>query len=169
MLVYNHTRSVHFGSYARGWVRQGILYWIKEQSGVIKLPAVVWQTHSKIEYMRSRHFAKTGRDELPEELAANTGRVQMVEESIRSGHVGSIHERVHAEEDTTLEGSIGDTAAEFAAADQEMVDRLYSAAASMPSYARRLLFLHYGLLDRLVDKFEVTDRMLQEERLKQFA
>lgn len=168
LLLYNHTRNVHFGSFARTWVNQQILHYLKEQSGTIKLSAVVWQAHTKIEEIRAMHFARTGSYDLPDDIEQNFGvRVRSLDDSIRASQVGSLQQRVNPDDSTTIEGSIRDDSRETAVQDEAVSSRLQAALSRLPISTRRVLALHYGMQDMLPDGGTISEEMVAVECARQ--
>lgn len=167
---YNINRRVHFSAYAKLWVRQAILFWIKESSSVIKLPAIVWQAHNKIDEIRTRRLAQTGSDRIEDDPTMSRRvikKIRSVEDSIRLGQVFSLQHQVNQEDGTTLEGCVGDDTALQQIDDAITANAISRHAADLSPRQRRVLALSFGLLHLLQDSGPISAEDIRAERIRQ--
>jgi RNA polymerase primary sigma factor len=59
---FSHRRGVKFSTYAIWWIRQSIFRGISDTGRIIRLPVHVHERYRKIERIRNRIFAETGRE-----------------------------------------------------------------------------------------------------------
>lgn len=165
---YDITKNVSFSSYAHWWVRQAILFSIKDASNFVKLPVTTWQTYTAVEKERAKVTSKYGDDSL-ETLAAHTGRpldkLKEIYASVRSSHVHSLDYEVDEQGKMMLLDVIPDDreklAREFQAVKANVKDRL----GVLSEDERYCLLLHYGIFDLL--DHHVTPADIAREKLRQ--
>lgn len=167
---YNETRKVSFSSYAHWWVRQAILFSIKDTSNFMKLPVTTWQTFTSVEKRRAALYAKTGDDSL-EAVAEDSGhsvaKLKEMYESVRTSHVHSLDYEVDETGKMLLIDVIPDDDHEererLSDIDQDVEARLARLAADQ----RWVLKLHYGMFGKLDQGEPVTIEDIMQERIRQ--
>lgn len=167
---YNLEKGVSFSSYAHWWIRQAILFHIKESSNFMKLPVTTWQTFTSIEKHRSRIAVQTGDDTI-ESLANETGhtveKLKNVYESVRSSHVHSLDYEVDDTGKLLLIDVIPDQQAEENERRQSIEDDIRTRLDRLPEVDRFIMLLHYGITDLLRDHAPLTMRDVLIERVRQ--
>jgi RNA polymerase primary sigma factor len=76
---FEHRRGLKFSTYAHWWIRQAITRAISEKAREIRVPVHVLERISKVRRASREIARETGREPLPEEIAART---QLSEEAI---------------------------------------------------------------------------------------
>ena len=169
---YNIGRKVHFSAYAKLWVRQAVLYWIKESSSVVKLPAMIWQTHAKLEDSKARHYARTGVYELPDQHSLSDKalkKIEVINESMRAMQAFSLNYPVGEHDDdggTPLESTLGTDEFCEKIAVQDIRQYLEQFSDAVPEKQARYLMLHIGLVDMLPGR-DVSAKDIARERIRQ--
>lgn len=167
---YNVNKKVSFSSYAHWWIRQAILYHIKESSNFLKLPVTTWQTFTSVEKRRATMASQTGDDDL-ESLADETGhpveKLKHVYESVRSSHVHSLDYEVDDTGKMMLIDVIADPAVEKREHDKSIRDDVKERISRLAPDQRFFILLHHGVVDMLSDRGELTVRDVLRERVRQ--
>jgi RNA polymerase sigma factor (sigma-70 family) len=167
---YNVHKKVSFSSYAHWWIRQAILFHIKESSNFMKLPVTTWQTFTSVEKKRAVLASQTGDDDL-EALADETGhpieKLKHVYESVRNSHVHSLDYEVDDTGKMMLIDVIADPAIEEREHDESVRDGVRERLASLAPEQRFFMLLHHGVVDLLEDRGELTVRDVLRERVRQ--
>ena len=167
---YNKHKKVSFSSYAHWWIRQAILFHIKESSNFMKLPVTTWQTFTAVEKKRASMASQTGDDDL-ESLADETGhpieKLKTVYDSVRSSHVHSLDYEVDETGKMMLIDVIADPSVAEREHDESVRDDVRERLMQLPDEQRFLLLLHFGIVDMLEDHGTVTVRDVLRERVRQ--
>lgn len=167
---YNVHKKVSFSSYAHWWIRQAILFHIKESSNFLKLPVTTWQTFTSVEKKRAALASQTGDDDL-ESLADETGhpieKLKHVYESVRSSHVHSLDYEVDESGKMMLIDVIADPAEEEREHDRSVQDEVRDRLARLAPEHRFFMLLFHGVVDLLSDRDELTVRDVLRERVRQ--
>lgn len=167
---YNLQKGVSFSSYAHWWIRQAILFHIKESSNFMKLPVTTWQMFTAVEKQRSRIAVQTGDDTI-ESLADETGhtveKLKSVYESVRSSHVHSLDYEVDDSGKLLLVDVIPDQTPDENEHRKNVEDDVRSRLERLPETDRFIMLLHYGITDMLTDRRAATMREVLRERVRQ--
>jgi RNA polymerase sigma factor (sigma-70 family) len=167
---YNVNKKVSFSSYAHWWIRQAILFHIKESSNFMKLPVTTWQTFTSVEKKRAALVSQTGDDDL-ESLADETGhpieKLKNVYECVRSSHVHSLDYEVDDTGKMMLIDVIADPSVEERERSNAIHEDVRERLAGLPAEHRFYLILHYGIVDMLQDSGQLTVRDVMRERVRQ--
>lgn len=167
---YNVHKKVSFSSYAHWWIRQAILFHIKESSNFMKLPVTTWQTFTSVEKKRAAMASQTGDADI-ELLADETGhpveKLKHVYESVRNSHVHSLDYEVDETGKMMLLDVIADPAIEEREHEQTVQDNVRQMLAQLSDDERFLLVLHYGIVDMMEDRAPLTVGDVLRERVRQ--
>jgi RNA polymerase sigma factor (sigma-70 family) len=167
---YNVNKKVSFSSYAHWWIRQAILYHIKESSNFMKLPVTTWQTFTSVEKKRAALASQTGDDDL-ESLADETGhpveKLKNVYDSVRSSHVHSLDYEVDDTGKMMLVDVIADPSAEERKHHDAIREDVHKRLDCLPAEQRFYLVLHYGIVEMLPERGQPTVRDVLRERVRQ--
>lgn len=167
---YNVNKQVSFSSYAHWWIRQAILFHIKESSNFMKLPVTTWQTFTSVEKKRAAMASQTGDDDL-ESLADETGhpieKLKHVYDSVRSSHVHSLDYEVDDTGKMMLVDVIADPSVEEREHNDALQEDVRQRLEGLPAEQRFYLVLHYGIVDMLEDRDTITTRQVLQERVRQ--
>jgi RNA polymerase sigma factor (sigma-70 family) len=167
---YNVNKRVSFSSYAHWWIRQAILFHIKESSNFMKLPVTTWQTFTSAEKKRAALASQTGDDDL-ESLADETGhtieKLKTVYDSVRSSHVHSLDYEVDESGKMMLIDVIADPTVPEREHDNAVREEVRERLACLPDEQRIMMLLHHGIVDMLEDSAPMTLRDVLRERVRQ--
>lgn len=167
---YNLHRNVSFSSYAHWWIRQAILYHIKDSSNFVKLPVTTWQTFTAIEKKRAKLVSETGEtsmEALAEAAECTVSKLEEIYDAVRSSHVHSLDYEVDESGKMLLIDVIADQSHEdidnLDAAKREVVERFKH----LEEEERWVLTLTYGLMGMLQHRAELADVSILHERIRQ--
>ncbi len=167
---YDLSKNVSFSSYAHWWVRQAILFHIKDSSNFVKLPVTTWQTYTAVEKRRAKLASRDGDDSI-EALARATGhtvdKLKDVYDSVRSSHVHSLDYEVDESGKMLLIDVLPDERDHETQRIERLRDNVEDRLQALDPEERWLVMLHYGLLDLLTDKAPVTPADIAREKLHQ--
>lgn len=168
---YDLNKNVSFSSYAHWWIRQSILFHIKDSSNFVKLPVGVWQTFTSIEKKRAKLKCR-GQDNL-DALAVATGhttdKLKEVYDAVRSSHVHSLDYEVDETGKMMLIDVIADDRPEENKRQQDIVNNVRDRLTNLTVDQRWATMLHYGLFDMLAHKAPIGPTELERERARQLA
>lgn len=167
---YDHASNARFVGHARWWVRQSILYHIKEDANLIRVSSNTWQHYAKIQAVIKKHAGSEG--ELPvERIAKLSGftptQVSEVLRTIEVSQVKSLDYPLRGEDDSvgsTVADSIEDTTIEDPL-DMKPTDSVKSLLDSLSTRMRNLVCLAYGLTEYVV--VEVDSDLIEAEKQRQ--
>lgn len=170
---YNLDKNVSFSSYAHWWVRQAILFSIKDTSNFMKLPVTTWQTFSSTEKVRAKLYARDGVDSI-EALSDETGhsveKLKEIYSSVRTSHVHSLDYEVDETGKMMLIDVIPDEHHEERERLDEVSQDIEERLKKLSPEQRWVLRLHYGMFGKLKDDehFEsITAEDIMAERIRQ--
>lgn len=136
-LRYNQYNNVTYGNYAYYWVRQAIMYIMKETSGSIKLPSSVWEIFYKIEKLKENKPSISVK-EIAEVLGFTPKRIKEILKHIDNSRTMSLNFMVG--ENTQLYEIL---------INNETKDMDTSFLNNLKPWHQKLLILTYGLYDLL--------------------
>ena len=171
---FDHRRGYRFSTYAIPWIREAISRAIADQSRLVRLPAHIVGTMTKVTQARNRLAQKSGRSPTAEELASEMG--------VSSERMQWLL-KVGTGEPVSLETPIGTEGGrlEDLIEDQEVVEPVESATASLlrqqlskaleslSARERRIIEMRFGLVDGYGRTLEEigAELGLSNERIRQ--
>jgi RNA polymerase primary sigma factor len=166
---YNLDRNVSFSSYAHWWIRQSILFHIKDSSNFVKLPVTTWQTYTAVEREKSKIATKYGTDSL-EVLAAETGhteeKLKEIYDAVRSSHVHSLDYEMDESGKLLLSDVIEDASIEEREIQMDAQGEVIERLRFLSDDQRWATILTFGLF-HLLDQDTIPDCDLLAERVRQ--
>jgi len=166
---YNLDRNVSFSSYAHWWIRQSILFHIKDSSNFVKLPVTTWQTYTAVEREKVKIATKYGTDSL-EVLAAETGhseeKLKEIYDAVRSSHVHSLDYEMDESGKLLLSDVIEDTSIEEQEIQRDAHGEVIERLGVLSDDQRWATILTFGLFN-LLDQATIPDCDLLSERVRQ--
>jgi len=166
---YNLDRNVSFSSYSHWWIRQSILFSIKDSSNFVKLPVTTWQSYTSIEKKRAKIASRDG-DGSMEALARATGhteaKLEEIYGAVRSSHVHSLDYEVDETGKMMLIDVIPDDAAEQRESFRGVREDIDRRLKRLLPEQRWALVLHYGMVGRL-DQTDLDPIEISRERIRQ--
>lgn len=162
-----------FGAYATWWVRQQVLYNLKAEINLIRIPVSLWEAYGQLEKVKN-----ASPEEVPiDELSVNTGfsedKIQNIIEQVKSSQPYSLNHYLDAE---YQEGELGDVLFDNEQEDRqhqlERDERILSWISGLEDDESQVYLLENGFLDWLPDK--VVDRsewdtLIASERKRQLV
>lgn len=143
---YDPNPNSLFAGQSKWWIRQSMLYRMKEESTTIKLSANIWQHFSKLEGFKNR-FSSKYKEFTTSDLADVSGytpeHIESVYQSVQTAQVKSLDCPLTDNNQMTLQSIIPES-------QDDIADPLDFVELN-PNY-KRILYLHYGLVSRLVDE-----------------
>lgn len=167
---YNCHKQVSFSSYAHWWIRQAILFHIKEHSNFMKLPVTTWQTFTSIEKQRATLASRTGRDDL-EALAEHTGqsveKLKDVYDSVQTSHVHSLDYEVDDSGRMLLVDVIPDHHHDNQARETNRHEDVVARLGNLDQDERFCVCLAHGLVEMLPERAAPQDQEVVREAVRQ--
>ncbi len=167
---YNLDRNVSFSSYAHWWIRQSILFHIKDSSNFVKLPVTTWQTYTSVEKARARVLSRDGDDSI-ENLAEETGhspqKLQEVYDAVRSSHVHSLDYEVDETGKMMLIDVIPDSNIEERERSEEISQDVEERLARLSPQQQWAMRLNFGMVGSLSHKGPLNPDDVMREKIRQ--
>jgi RNA polymerase primary sigma factor len=113
---FSHRRGVKFSTYAIWWIRQSILRGVADTGRMIRVPVHVQGRHRKVEKIRNRIYAETGRE------APNAEEIALLAEM----PAGQVQKMLDIPEDAVLLDSFVDEIARIADTEQQSEEDCYT-------------------------------------------
>jgi len=91
--LYDHCSYMRFSNFAPLWIKQSILYQIKDTANTVRVPLNIWQQSSQLEKSRVLLEAKFGalsHEELADRLGLTAKSVSSIYTAIKAAHPESI-------------------------------------------------------------------------------
>lgn len=159
---YIPRRKTNFSSYARWWVKQAILFRLKEDSNLVKLPATTWQAHTAIQKARAAVHIESDQ-EMEAHVAESTGmtveKVRSVQDAVKASQMFSLDYPID-ENSATLSQLLGSDH-KFTKSNIEIDTQRRMTA--LPEDQRRIVSLYFGLFELVpaLDDIELQDRLVE--------
>ena len=172
--LFDPSMGLKFSTYAMWWIRQAITRGVRLSLAAIRRPSHSFEDATKLRRCQNRVTAATGRDATSEELAAMTGKSEVVVERLIAGHehLATLHLEALSDCDAgriwedVIEGKIAPSGEEVVEARQnrEMVARLLPAVRRKRD--RNVIAGRFGVHELTLQ--EVGEKMsLGRERVRQ--
>jgi RNA polymerase sigma factor (sigma-70 family) len=183
---YDHMSNARFPGYAKWWIRQRMLFCMKENANVIKVSSNTWQHYAKLESVRIKIESANGpvsTEELAEASGYAESHVESIYNSIKTSQVKSLEYHLSSEGFTLMAVASGCSdeplivedslaayeetlALEEQTSPEEQNERnVESLLGRIPSRLKRLICLQYGLIDRIdqnIDPDRITIEKLRQ-------
>jgi len=167
---YNLDRNVSFSSYAHWWIRQAILFHIKDSSNFVKLPVTTWQTYTSVEKAKDRLSARDGNDSmeaLSEETGHSLAKLKEIYDSVRSSHVHSLDYVMDESGKLMLIDVIPDQAQEDREAQDDAKSEVAERLGALTGEQRWVMKLHFGLIGMIEQDGEFDPQDIMQEKIRQ--
>lgn len=171
---YEWRLGFKFGTYATWWVRQGITRALHDSARTVRVPCHQISLLAKMERMRSRMTAETGRDPTCAELALALGVKEDDTRSLRivGRHPVSLHEPVGGDGERALEDFLSDdqTSTPGDEVDAGLLrERISEVLKSLAPREREVIELRFGLKDGTPKTLDEVARQygITRERIRQ--
>lgn len=186
---YDHISNARFPGYAKWWIRQRMLFCMKENANVIKVSSNTWQHYAKFESVRLKLESANGPVSI-QELAKACGKpeylIESVYNSIKTSQVKSLEYHLSSEGFTLMAVTSGcadeplivedsltayeETLAleEQTSPEEEDEKNVENLLGRLPTRLRRLVCLQYGLIDRVNQNLD-PDRIALEKLRQKLA
>jgi DNA-directed RNA polymerase sigma subunit (sigma70/sigma32) len=164
---YDHVSNARFVGHARWWIRQSMLFYVKEDSNLIKVSSNTWQHYAKLEAIRSKLESQHGPlddSDLSELSGYSKSHVETIYNTVRTSQVRSL--------DYPLKSDGGTSAMNLVESPDEVDILAYSPSDSvnvlldnLPVDLRNLVCLHFGLIEYVAQ--ELDPGKVEAERRRQ--
>lgn len=165
---YDNISNARFVGHAKWWIRQSMLYYLKEDSNLIRVSSNTWQHYARLEAIRHKQESKLGPltdTQLSELSGYSKSHVESVYSTVRTSQVKSLDYPLRWEGNSTiinvspLEDDSDDPA------DYTPSDSVKCLLDNLNPDLRNLVCLAYGLTEYIFQTIP-KDR-LEAERLRQ--
>lgn len=184
---YDHVSNARFPGYAKWWIRQRMLFCMKEEANVIKVSSNTWQHYAKLEAIRHKTENANGHTTL-EDLAEKSGyalsHVESIYNSIKTSQVKSLEYKLSddgftlatvasggADDPVVVEDAL--TAREEILAIEELSspeiedkNNVNILMDNLTDKQKKIICLSFGLTDNLRNKIDKNKLKIEEIRQK---
>lgn len=167
---YDNVSNARFVGHAKWWIRQSMLYYLKEDSNLIRVSSNTWQHYAKLEAIRHRQESRLGPltdSQLSDLSGYSKSHVESVYSTVRTSQVKSLDYPLRWEGNSTvmnvspLEDESEDPA------DYTASDSVKCLLDNLSFDLRNLVCLAYGLTEYVVQP--IPPDKVEEERLRQIS
>lgn len=183
---YDHISNARFPGYAKWWIRQRMLFCMKEEANIIKVSSNTWQHYAKLEAIKHKIENFEGNVSF-EELADKSGyavsHVESIYNSIKTSQVKSLEYTLSndgftlatvasgSEDPVIIEDAVTareETLAleELSSPEQEDAHSVNLIIEKLNKDQKKLICLHFGLIDRLTHDIDPKKLKIEEIRQK---
>lgn len=168
---YDNVSNARFVGHARWWIRQSMLYYLKEDSNLIRVSSNTWQHYAKLEAIRLKQESQQGplsNEDLSSVSGYSRTHVDAIYNTVRTSQVRSLDYPLKGDGSTATVSSLVE-------AQEETEDPLnYDPSDSvkvlldyLPSSLRNMVCLAYGLTEYVSQKLD--PEKVESERLRQLS
>jgi RNA polymerase sigma factor (sigma-70 family) len=185
---YDHISNARFPGYAAWWIKQKMLFCMKEEANVIKISSNTWQHYAKLESFRNKIEGKKGSITIEDIAKAANYTVEKAESiynSIKASQVKSLEYNLSSEgfnlltvasgtDDPVLVEDASTAAEEILAIEEQTTHeeqdskRVEILLKNLPKDLKKIVCLKFGLLDKLSQEID-PDRVAFERMRQQVA
>jgi len=152
---YDNVSNARFAGHARWWIRQSMLYSIKEDSNIIRVSSNTWQHYAKLESLRVKHESAHGPASISD-LASKSGysisHVETVYSTVRTSQVKSLDHPLREDGSSTLLSLIESDVHTGEDTSPLAKDSVKFLLDQLPADSRNLVCLSYGLTEYIVQE-----------------
>jgi len=163
---YDNVSNARFVGHARWWIRQSMLYYLKEDSNLIRVSSNTWQHYAKLESIRSKQESKLGplsTDELSAASGYSTSHVDTIYSTVRTSQVRSLDYPLKSDGSSTTM-SLVDASEEQDPLGFDPSDSVKVLLESLPENLRNLVCLSFGLTEYVYQKLDPSKVALERSR-----
>lgn len=167
---YDNVSNARFVGHARWWIRQSMLYFLKEDSNLIRVSSNTWQHYAKLESIRNKLESKRGPlsvEELSVASGYSTSHVDTIYSTVRTSQVRSLDYPLKSD------GSLSVTTMSLVESDEhdplnfDPSDSVKLLLESLPDNLRNLVCLSFGLTEYVSQTLDPSK--VELERLRQIS
>lgn len=165
---YDHISNARFVGHARWWIRQSMLFHLKEDSNVIKVSANTWQAYAKLEGLRSKLESQHGpldEEELSKHTGYSTSHVETIYGMVRTSQVKSLDYPLKPDGSSSTILSLVDDTSDTDTLTFTASDSVKQLMEDLPPDLRNLVCLNYGLVEYVSQ--ELDPQKVEAERVRQ--
>lgn len=168
---YDNVSNARFVGHARWWIRQSMLYFLKEDSNLIRVSSNTWQHYAKLEAIKIKQESQTGplsNEELSRVSGYSTSHVDAIYNTVRTSQVRSLDYPLKAEGSATTISNVVETHEDQEdPLDYDPSDSVKVLLDSLPENLRNLVCLAYGLTEYVSQTLDPVK--VEAERLRQVS
>jgi len=171
---YDHCSYVRFSNFARWWIRQAVLYHLKDEANCVRIPISTWQHYNDLQRLRYQFESQYG-SQSDEDFAKQAGLkpeyITKVYAAIRLVEMRSLDKPLSNEEGSqtfTRANKIADEQFEEQGVQAEAQSHTAKFVEHLTTNERLVVCLFYGLFDQLPEKTSpIRDFDVFAEKLRQ--
>lgn len=168
---YDNVSNARFVGHARWWIRQSMLYYLKEDSNLIRVSSNTWQHYAKLESIRLKQESQLGplsNEELSRVSGYSRSHVDAIYNTVRTSQVRSLDYPLKPDGSTSTISNLVEGQEEL---DDPLAydptDSVKVLLDSLPENLRNLVCLSYGLTEYVSQKLD--PQKVEAERLRQVS
>lgn len=166
---YDNVSNARFVGHARWWIRQSMLYYLKEDSNLIRVSSNTWQHYAKLESIRNKQESKSGPLSIAELSAASgysTSHVDTIYSTVRTSQVRSLDYPLKSDGSPSTTMSLVDSE-EQDPLTFDPSDSVKLLLESLPENLRNLICMSFGLTEYVSQSLDPSK--VESERLRQIS
>jgi len=168
---YDNVSNARFVGHARWWIRQSMLYYLKEDSNLIRVSSNTWQHYARLEAIRVKQESQLGplsNEELSQVSGYSRSHVDAIYSTVRTSQVRSLDYPLKPDGSTSTVSTLVESQEEQEdPLDYDPSDSVKVLLESLPENLRNLVCLAYGLTEYVSQKLD--PQKVEAERLRQVS
>jgi RNA polymerase sigma factor (sigma-70 family) len=168
---YDNVSNARFVGHARWWIRQSMLYFLKEDSNLIRVSSNTWQHYAKLEAIRLKQESQTGplsTEELSRASGYSASHVDAIYSTVRTSQVRSLDYPLKPDGSTpAISTLVESTEDQEDPLNYDPSDSVKVLLESLPDNLRNLVCLAYGLTEYVSQELDPVK--VEAERLRQVS
>lgn len=170
--TYDYLSNARFHGYAKWWIRQAIIFNLKQSSSTIKITTNTWQHYTKLEQIRAKCEARIGKMSLAD-LAIESGYTEK--------HVENIYTNMQVSQLSSLDYQLNDDGLTLMTVRPSMypqtqeepknenLDNISVLIEKLPYNLQKIVCLRFGLVaSQELDKNEIRKEKCKQILAKSF-
>jgi len=167
---YDNISNARFVGHAKWWIRQSMLYHLKEDSNLIRVSSNTWQHYAKLEAIKQQQESRMGpltHSQLSTLSGYSKSHVESVYSTVRTSQVKSLDYPLRWDGNSTVMNVSPLEDATEDPADYTASDSVKSLLEDLPEELRNLVCLAYGLTEYVSQN--LPPDKVEAERLRQVS
>lgn len=167
---YDNVSNARFVGHARWWIRQSMLYYLKEDSNLIRVSSNTWQHYARLEAIRLKQESQLGpltNEELSQVSGYSRSHVDAIYSTVRASQVRSLDYPLKPDGSASTVSHVVEPQDEESPLSYDPTDSVKVLLGSLPDNLRNLVCLAYGLTEYVSQKLD--PQKVESERLRQVS
>ncbi len=160
--AYDHVSNARFTGNTKHWVKQSMLFYMKEEANIIKISSNTWQHYAKLEAVRRKAEIQKGHlsvTDLAKEAGYSPALVESVYASVETSQVKSLDNQITADGFTLMNLVTTEDPSPSSINTSDLIT-------SLPADLAKTVCLHYGLIDQMPQR-DIDPQRVAFEKAKQ--